>query len=237
MENENKYKPPKAGPGDAGYAIIKAGISIIPIAGAPASELLGLIVSPPLEKRRSEWIERVGAGLRDLEQKMGVVLEELQNNDKFIDAAMDATQIALRTSQIEKLEALRNALLNAALPISIDDSIQKMFFSFIDIFTVFHIKILELFQNTSKWFIKHGLPYPNIVSGALSHILENALPILKNKRDFYDQIWKDLYLRGLVSTDSLHGMMTLQGIMTKRTTDIGDSFLSFISNPLFENQD
>jgi hypothetical protein len=234
MENENKYKPPKAGPGDAGYAIVKAGISMLPIAGAPASELFGLIVTPPLEKRRLEWMEKVGAGLKNLEQKMGVVLEELQDNNKFIDAAMDATQIAIRTSQTEKLEALRNALLNAALPKSPEDSIQKMFFSFIDIFTVFHIKILELFQNPQKWFEKYSVPFPKLHMGALNHLLENAFPVLKNKREFYDLVWKDLYLRGLVSTEGLHTMMTGSGVEAKRTTEMGDSFLNFISDPLVD---
>jgi hypothetical protein len=233
MNNEKKYKSPKRKAGDVGYAVAKSGISSLPIVGAAASELLSLIVSPPLEKRKSEWMEMVGNGLRDLEQKMGIVLEELQNNDKFIDASMDATQIALRTSQREKLDALRNALLNSALPNSPDESIRKMFFSFIDIFGILHIKILELFQNPRKWFPKHGMQYQEIVmSGALSHLIERAFPSLRNNRELYDQIWKDLYLRGLVSTDGLHTMMTASGVEAKRTTGIGDAFLNFISNPI-----
>jgi len=236
MENEKKYKSPSVKPGDAGYAVVKAGISSLPIVGALASELLGLIVTPPLEKRRSEWMESIGNGLLELEQKMNIVLEDLQNYDKFIDAAMDATQIALRTSEKEKLEALRNALLNSALPNSPDESIRKMFFSFIDTFGVFHIKILELFQNPRKWFPKHGIQYPDIImSGALSHLIEKAFPTLRNNREFYDQIWKDLYLRGLVSTDGLHTMMTASGVEAKRTTGIGDAFLNFISSPLEAN--
>lgn len=236
MENNKKYKPPKAGSGDVGYAAVKAGISMIPYAGAPASELLGLIVTPPLEKRRSEWMESIGNGLLELEQKMNIVLQDLQNNDKFIDAAMDATQIALRTSEKEKLEALRNALLNSALPNSPDESIRKMFFSFIDIFGVFHLKILELVQNPRKWIPKHGMQLQEIVmSGDLSHLIERAFPMLKNKREFYDQIWKDLYLRGLVSTEGLHPMMSADGVMTKRSTGIGDAFLDFISNHIEAN--
>jgi hypothetical protein len=231
MADEKSYKSPKRKSSDVGYAIAKAGISSLPIVGAAASELLSLIVSPPLEKRKSEWMEMVGSGLRDLEQKMNIVLEELQNNDKFIDAAMDATQIALRTSQKEKLDALRNALLNCALPNSTEESIQKMFFSFIDIFTIYHIKLLELFQNPRNWFVKHNKNYPQFyVSSSLSQLIENAFPGLK--RELYDQIWKDLFLRGLVSTEILQVMMTASGADAKRTTGIGDAFINFISNPL-----
>ncbi len=233
MENNKKYTPPKAGSDDVAYATVKAGISMIPVAGAPASELLGLIVTPPLEKRRSEWMESIGNGLLELEQKVNIVLQELQNNDKFIDTAMDATQIAIRTSEKDKLEALKNALLNSALPNSPDESLRKMFFSFIDTFGVFHIKFLELFQNPRNWFPEHGMQYQEIVmSGALSHLIERAFPSLRNNRELYDQIWKDLYLRGLVSTEGLHTMMTASGVEAKRTTGIGDAFLDFISSPL-----
>lgn len=230
MGDEKKYKVPEALAADVGHALLKAGISKLPLVGAPAAELFRLIVSPPLEKRRSEWMQSVGDALRKLEEKMDIVLEELQNNDKFIDAAMDATQIALRTSEKEKLEALQNALLNAALPNSPEEEIQKMFFSFIDLFTVFHIKILELFRNPSS--DKYGIYFKDITSGPLRLVLEKAFPNLKGKKSFYDQIWKDLYLRGLVSIEGLHGIMSYAGIMTKRTTEMGDAFLDFISNPL-----
>jgi len=231
MVDEKKYKVPEAGAGDVGHSLVKAGISSLPIVGAAASELLSLIVSPSLEKRKSEWMEMVGNGLLDLEQKMGIVLEDLHNNDKFIDAAMDATQIALRTSQREKLNALRNALLNSVLPNSPDESLQKMFFSFIDIFTLYHIKLLELFQNPKKWFERHGIKYPEFyISSSLSQLIEKAFQGLK--RELYDQIWKDLFLRGLVSTEGLHVMMTASGADSKRTTAIGDAFIEFIANPL-----
>ncbi len=78
--------------------------------------------------------------------------------------------------------------------------------------------------------VRAGLSMIPIVGGA-DHILESAYPELKNRRDFYDQIWKDLFQKGLVNCDSLHGMMTGRGIFEKRTTDLGDKFLGFIVNP------
>ena len=235
MKNDD-YKPPKPNVKDVEYAVMKAGVSMIPIVGAPASELLSLIVTPPLEKRRTEWMESIGKALLELSQKMNIALDDLQNRNKFIDAAMDATQIALRTSEEAKLDALKNALLNSALPDSPDESIRKMFFSFIDNFGVFHIKILEMFQNPKKWFSKHGVQFPELfMSASLSDLIEKAFPTLVNKREIYDFIWKDLFLRGLVSTEGLHTMMTPSGVEAKRTTWLGDSFLNFISNPIESN--
>ena len=80
MNEDQKYTPPEKSVGDAVHAVARAGLGAIPVAGAAASELLIAIVSPPLEKRRSEWMAEVGEALRKLEEQMGVVLESLQTN-------------------------------------------------------------------------------------------------------------------------------------------------------------
>ena len=51
---------------DAGYALIKAGLASIPIAGAAASELLSLIVASPLERRCETWMNMPSNILRFL---------------------------------------------------------------------------------------------------------------------------------------------------------------------------
>ncbi len=232
MKDEKKYEPPKTGSGDIGYAVVKAGLGSIPIAGAAAAELLGLVVTPPLEKRRNEWMAEIGDALRQLEEKMGVVIETLQDNDQFVDAALEATQIAMRTSNAEKKEALRNALLNAALPNPPEETVQKLFLSFIDTLTVWHIKLLGLFDNPPRFIEKNNVRFENISMGSMSHLLETAFPELRGKRDLYDLVWKDLYSRGLVNTDGLHTMMTGGGIIAQRTTELGKGFIAFIKNPL-----
>ena len=45
---------------------------------------------------------------------------------------------------------------------------------------------------------------------------------------------KDLFTRGLMSTDSLGGMMSENGIFASRTTDMGKKFLQFITSPIKE---
>lgn len=234
MSDEKKYEPPKSGGGDIGYAVVKAGLGSIPIAGAAAAELLGFVVALPLEKRRNEWMTEVGDALRQLEEKMGVVIETLQDNDQFVDAAIEATQIAIRTSNAEKKEALRNALLNSALPNPPEETVQKMFLSFIDSLTVWHIKLLGLFDNPPRFIEKNNVRFGNITMGSMSHLLETAYPELRGRRDLYDLIWKDLYSRGLVNTDGLHTMMTGGGIAAQRTTELGRGFIAFIRNPLEE---
>jgi hypothetical protein len=95
-------------------------------------------------------------------------------------------------------------------------------------FTVWHIRLLHLYQNPEKWEKDNNKQFERLYAGGASHVLESAYPELKPRRDFYDQIWKDLYQKGLVTSDSLHSMMTGGGIFEKRTTKLGDELLNFI---------
>jgi hypothetical protein len=92
-------------------------------------------------------MEEVGNALQKLEAERGVQLEDLQTDETFIDTVMQASQAAMRNSQDEKRRALRNAVMNAALPNAPEQSLQELFVAFIDLFTVWHLRVLKLFQD------------------------------------------------------------------------------------------
>ncbi|MDZ7660937.1 hypothetical protein [Thiohalophilus sp.] len=219
MEDDEIEVPSKS-PGDVAHSIAKAGLSAVPVIGGPAAELFQNVVQPPLEKRRGEWMAKVGEKLQELE-KNGLNLEDLKENEQFISAAMYASHLALRTHQEEKIAALRNAVVNIATDQAPEEALQHIFLDFIDSLTEVHLRILKLFQEPT--------PPPNISMGGLSSVLEHNIPEMRNRRDLYDQFWRDLYSRGLVNTDGLHLTMTGNGLGQKRTTAMGDSFLRFIS--------
>lgn len=54
--------------GDIIYATVKAGLGSIPVLGSAATELFGLVVTPPLDKRRQEWMNEVAERLKELEE-------------------------------------------------------------------------------------------------------------------------------------------------------------------------
>jgi hypothetical protein len=226
-----KYDPPKAGVADAAQVITRAAVSAVPLVGGPAAELVNAVFTPMLDRRRQQWMEEVAEALRNLEQHQGVSIDELKNNEVFGDTVLQATQIALRTSQDEKREALRNAAINAALPSAPDQSLQQMFLSFVDAFTVWHIRIVKLFDAPEKNTVLIGRHWPNLMMAGLASILENAYPQLASVRGFYDQVWRDLVNRGLVNTQNLHGTMSAQGLAERRTSGIGRLFIEFISEP------
>jgi hypothetical protein len=214
---------------DVTYSVAKAGIGSIPIIGAAASELFSLIVTPPLEKRRTEWIEDIGIRIKTLEDRDEISVESLRENDTFIDVVLQTTHQALKTSQQEKLDCYKNAIINTAVGEHPEISEIQIFLNLISDYTVWHIKILKLFDNPSDWFESHSIPAPNFMSASLSSIIEIAFPELKRKGDLYDLIWDDLKRAGLHKSGSLRTMMTGSGLMTPRTSFLGKRFLNFIS--------
>jgi len=173
----------------------------------------------------------VGEALRRLEAEKKISLEDIQKDETFIDTVMHASQAAMRSSHDEKRRALLNGILNSALPDPPDESLRQVLVNLVDTLTVWHIRILSLFHGPEAWAAKRGLTFPDLSMGGLSAVIENCFPELRGRRDFYDTVWRDLFTRGLVSTESVHGMMTGQGLRAKRTTDLGDRFLRFIQEP------
>lgn len=230
---KNKYHPPKASKADTAFKVVRAGLGAIPYAGGAAAELYSSVITPPLAKRRDQWMESVGKGLEELEEKVAdFSVEALSENPAFITAVMHASQAAIRNHQEEKLDALRNAVLNVAIGRAPDEDIHLMFLNFVDTLTPWHLRILRFFQNPKEYGEAKSITYPNYMTGGPSNVLEDTFSELRERRTFYDQIVKDLFSRGLLNTDSLHVTMSSQGMFAKRTTEMGDAFIAFITSPV-----
>jgi hypothetical protein len=224
---ERKH-PPRATTSDIVHKVIKIGLSAVPVVGGQAAELFASIVAPPLERRRHEWMSFVGEELGRLEEEAKINVAQLMSNDEFIDTLLQATHVALRNHKEEKLLALRAAIVNTARGLSPGDTLRQIFLRYVDDFTEWHLRILELFHDPREWYERRNRKPPELYVGGLSSILEDAFPQLRNERPMYDQIWLDLHQRGLVTTQSLHSTMSGQGLFVRRTTDLGARFLSFI---------
>lgn len=224
---------PKKSPGDFVYAIAKAATSTVPVVGGPAAELLGQIFSPPLEKRRERWMRELADAVKELQDRViELTPEKLSANEAFITTAMHASQIATRTHQQEKLDALRNAVVNAAMPDAPDETMQQIFLNHVDNLTPWHLRILAFYSGPLEWGRKHDVTYPSWTVGAPEIVLQHAFPELANRADFYNLIANDLQQRGLMSGGSLQTAMTAPGMFSPRITPLGGQFLKFISRQI-----
>lgn len=215
MSQPENTPVPKPDWKDRTYAIARAGLGSLPLVGAAATELFQMVITPSLERRRVEWMNSVADTLKALEEKGQLQIGDLASNEAFFDTVLHASHAALRNSQQEKREALRNAVLNAALPSPPDESRQQMFIEWVDSLTVWHLRIFVLLANPQQWFESNQKQPPQFaMSSSLSGLLTVAYPELGNQRQLYDQIAKDLYNRSLIGTDQFHTMMSASGALS-----------------------
>jgi hypothetical protein len=216
------------------HLVVKAALSAIPIAGGPAAELFAGIIAPPLARRRDNWLQSLAESLASLQERVsGFRAETLSEREDFISAALQASQAAVRTHQQAKLDALRNAVLNVAIQRAPDEDQQAVFMNYIETLTAWHLGILKFFEAPLRLAAAHGARTSYSIAGALSHVLEDCFPQLRGRRDFYDQIVRDLNARGFLNSGDhvLHTMMSAGGLEAKRTTELADQFLAFINPP------
>jgi hypothetical protein len=230
---ESDSGPPKPTKKDAAYSLAKVGLSAIPVFGGTAAEIFSAVIAPPITKRTAAWVESISERLKDLEKTVsGFKLENLAENQAFTTVVLHATQIAIRSHQQRKIEALRNAVINTALGTNISEDEEHIFLEYVDALTPSHLKLLEFLDNPAVYGKAHNVKYGNYSQASVSTILEEAFPEWKGKRVDYDLIAQDLYTRGLLGgqVNDLHvgGSATDQGMYARRTTDRGKRFLQFI---------
>ncbi len=224
-------EPPKVTVGDHAHATVRGALGAIPFAGGMAVELFNAVVTPPIERRRDKWRESIGNRINELASAGFLKPENLPDNEVFISAVVQATNVAMRNHNEEKLEALRNAVMNAALPNPPDESMQQMFLELVDQFTVWHLRLLKLFQNPALWFKANNKRPPEFaISSDLRRLVLSAFSELQGQQSLCDRIAADLQSHGLCS-GSLNVMMSAQGAFENRTSELGDSFLKFIEKP------
>jgi hypothetical protein len=220
------YEPPKQDVYDHVERAVRVVASVF---GAGA---LGELVQKPIEFRRSKWMEEVAEGLRKLEETVDAFkIENLERSEEFTTAVLHASQAAMRTHQHEKRAALRNAVLNVALGRVPDDDLQLIFLHLVDAFTPLHLRVLRFFSDPAANERASAL-VANTMAGGLGRVLEAAIPELQGQREFYDLLYKDLVDRGLLVGGGLQVTMTKGGLLTKRSSKLGDQFLAFVRSPL-----
>ena len=215
--------------GDKVHRVVRAGLGVLPVGSGTAVEIFNSLVTPPLERRKNKWMVDVTESLHALEEKSELNISAVFEDEEFISTLIEASSAALKTHEDEKLKALRSAVLNSASGNAPEFSKRELYLRYISELTVWHIKLLDLFNGPTEWGERNEVAFPSLYSGGRSHVLLVAYPELKDDRGFYDQVWKDLYSRGLVNTESLHGMMTGSGLMEACTTESGRKFIEFIT--------
>lgn len=225
--------PTKKSAGDVAREVGRAILSAVPAAGGPLQVAFENIFASPIERRKEAWLEQLAAVVAEVQERVAELTpEKLAQNETFVTVAMQASQIAIRNHQQTKLEALRNAVLNSALPSPPHEDEQMIFLRLIDQLTPWHLRVLALLDDPVGWMQRNGVVNPGWGVGGPATMLEHCVPEMRGQRETYDQIVRDLQTEGLMSQGQfLHVTMTGGGMVASRTTERGRRFIRFITAP------
>lgn len=186
MEQINN-PPDSMSAADVTREVVRAAVSMIPVAGGPIQVLLENIFAAPLERRKQEWLEQMAEAIEDLQQRVAdITPESLADNEVFITVALSAFPMAIRNHHKEKLDALRNAVLNSALPNTIDENEQLIFLRLVDHLTPWHLNFLFLLRNPGDWMAQNGIRDPAWSMASISTVVEHCFHDLVGWGDVYD---------------------------------------------------
>ena len=216
---------------DTLYAVVRATLSSVPYVGGALAEVFSATVPSPMSRRTADWWDDLAKRVTVLERS-GINMESLANNEEFFGLVRRAAEMASQNNQQEKLEALRNTVINAAAGIDIDADERQIFLTLVQDLTTSHLKMLEFLDDSREYGQAHNVTYGNYSLAGVDTLLQEAFPVWKGKREVFDAILQDLLTRSLVSgnVNSIHTPLsaTDNGMFASRTTERGKRFLKFI---------
>lgn len=216
-----------------GHTAVKAGLNAIPVAGGMLAAVFETVFSAPIEKRKEEWLIRLSVTVDELCSRIeDLTPEKLSKNELFISAYLQASNIAIRTHQKEKVDALANAVKNSVLQESIGETKTLIFIRLIDDMTPMHFRILH-FLTFAESYIKtlDSRQPPNQWKnwGSLSNVWDELFPEIKSSNDLLELIVSDLHKFGLINCSHF-----FEARMTNNGTQLGKQFIEFIEvKPVF----
>ena len=221
-------KVPKESSKDKAHSIVKGAFGAIPFAGGVASETFGLILSQPITKRREEWMQAVVDKLNYLEKTSeSFKIENLKENDEFVTFLIEASQIAFKTHQNEKLNYLQNAIVNY-FDNQLEFDKKHSFLRIIDELTPTHFIVLNYISTNKNFIVEQIKGYKKLLEHYLIdnpkidkyffrkcvRDLENV-SLLRISGDFSDYIGSGVY-----ATD--------EGAPSIKLLDFGSELINYI---------
>ena len=163
-------------------------------------------------------MHRLAVGLERLE-KHSVDVEALSHNQKFITIVTQAMVISLRNHQEEKLDALQNAILNAASTDDSDTDLELMFLHYIDMFTPSHLEVLDYLDKNE--FNLEGGGFAKYITPDIYKALNSVNPKYSDI-NFFNIIIRDLEDRELIYPKTRN--VSEETYFATVTTNIGKAF-------------
>ncbi len=213
-----------AAAGGVGPALLAAG----------GQMLVELFFQEPMKQRWEDWSKRVASAVEEaLESRsdadLARLIDELAADESFVTTVQEATLVAVRTHQEEKLDALRNAVLSSALPNAPEMDLRSIYLRLVDDLSPTHLRILSILADPFGSIEEAG-GLGNLSRRAskvsVESLVRAALPTLEPGE--WRVFGQQLATEGLLTADTLVGSWSWPEAFNPRVSGHGRQFLRFI---------
>ena len=212
--------------------VVKIALGFVPWVGGALAEVVGHL-NNDLARRQEFWMVQVSEAINALQKRSGLTVDELMKNETFTSFLLQATPIALRNHQKEKITTLKNALTSVGNPEFSDEDLAFQFLRYIDELTVSHLTILRIIVNRADAF-KEVKSMQQAFEQLTREDQADVSPLVART------YLRDLDARGLVNAIDLEDLPDFESkavyIAAEQTdrhplqlTELGEKFLSFIA--------
>ncbi len=145
-EHENGSIQPPPAPSvaiDAALALAKGGLGCVPVFGAFGAEALDLLVTVPNQRRQHRFWVELCEKIETLRQQGHVDFDKLAEDESFGATVSAVIQAVNRTTEQEKLGALRAAVLNSTCEGGPTETMRRRFVQAVDELSPQHVQLLQ----------------------------------------------------------------------------------------------
>ncbi|UPK31870.1 hypothetical protein IVB18_05350 [Bradyrhizobium sp. 186] len=210
---------------------LKAAVGTLPVVGGPLNEFLAFVIGDPAQERRDDFMKATLERLIALEASSERLRpENLRDNEQFQATFIQAVRLATTTASAEKKKLLQNAIINSAIG-HVDETVRMLFIQMLDGITPMHAVLLAFLDNPRGNPAAIRKAESISLGGALVHLIDAAFPEIQSNGELLNRVVADLNAMGLTTSSGIQVMMTGSGLLERRSTDLGRSFLAFVSDP------
>ena len=208
--------------------VIRASAATMPVIGGPLAVVIEDVWQPRWLRQGREFVEQLADDVEAMGAELYASVDELREaleQPEVSEVFYRAGQIASVSSHTATRRRCRAAVLNTIRQPQ-NAAYNLRFVRLIDELAPAHFTLLALLEDPTG-STAFASKVENTMMGSMSGPIAE---VLDYDESFVQMLSADLSRRGLGEVPS--GMMSAQGLLAKRTTDLGDRLLEFVRLPV-----
>jgi hypothetical protein len=209
----------------------RAAVDAIPIVGGSLSTLVDQMIPDWKLKRLLTFVAELALDIESLQDKLD---KDYIKTEEFGYIFEQTFRAVLQEHQNEKLQALKNVLLNSMVRKDVNQEMKEYMLNTLRKLDSIHMRFIGLLDNPAAYYktkaLSDGSPIPG---GSMINEMRRCFPELNES--VIRAVWNDLFTYGITNTDanSLGGMISTSGskALESRLSQFGRLLVDFAKSP------